>query len=287
MLAFAHIEKCGGTTLIYALRGLFMFDHFDVIPRKKNSVLFTADDMLAVLRLRRTVKSVSGHWIRLSSNLESVVPDVQYVTLLREPISRYVSEFRHFGQYAGCADDFEGWLEFPDRFNLQTKAIAGCEDLELAKELLATRFAHVGLVDRYDDFMRGLAILLQVPPGVLHYRVKNAASQRPGAEGPIVDLDRYARQIHERNHLDLKLYRYAKETLIPSLQARLAERTSPVTSTPPAPRSEFAIRVRVALNRVYRNLIYKPRFGYWPAIHWHPHFGPGPNRCEQPCTDAS
>jgi len=98
MLEVVHIEKCGGTTLIHALRRHFGLAHFDVIPRGKNSMLFTHEDLRSLLRLRPTVKSIAGHPVRVHSNLHELLADSRYVTILRDPVARYVSRI----SFANC-----------------------------------------------------------------------------------------------------------------------------------------------------------------------------------------
>lgn len=275
MLAFVHIEKCGGTTLIHVLRRCFMLDHFDVIPREKTSMVFDQQDLQLLLRLRPGVKSIAGHPVRLWSRLEEVVPGIRYVTLLRDPIARYVSDFRHFVDYVGYPNDFQRWLTRRERFNFQTRAIAGSENLDLAKQLLATRFAMVGLVERYDEFMRALSVLIGCHPDVLKYEIKNTASKRRCSPTAGLDVEQCTAQIVERNRLDLELYQYARQCVVPRLKAQLAA-ASPCAASGRARwrHGGLAGRLRVAANRAYRNLVYKPWVGRLPGPHVLPLYRP-------------
>lgn len=260
MLAFVHIEKCGGTTLVHTLRRAFGLDHFDVLPRDKSSHLFTSADLAQVLRLRPRVKSLAGHSIRLRSRLERVVPEVRYYTLLRDPVRRYVSDFYHFVDLLGFPDDFEHWLSLTDRHDFQTRAIAGTADVAAAKELLTSRFAAVGIVEEYDTFLDSLAGLAH-PRRLEHRsRVRNAADQRRGRHGK-VPLERFRDAIIARNRLDLELYDHVRRVILPEQEAR-RDRGGGSRSTGAA-RTIFG-SWRGLQNLLFRNLIYKPYLGYLP-----------------------
>jgi hypothetical protein len=263
MLAFVHIEKCGGTTLLHSLRRAFGVDHFDVMPRDKSSMLFGPDDMRALLALRSGARSIAGHTVRPRSNLESVVPDVRYYTLLRDPVARYVSDFRHFVDLLGFPDDFELWLGREDRRDFQTRAIAGTDDVEEAKRVLKERLALVGVVEEYADFLGKLRALAEPHHLSADYEVRNRASQRKSRRKPL-ELERFRERILEQNRLDLELYEYARSVVIPGQSLRFRGRLAEGAPEAPGASARVRERLRAWTNRAYRNLIYKPYMGYAP-----------------------
>ena len=96
MLAFCHIEKCAGTSWIYSLRRNFQVDHFDVIPNDKKSMILSRKDLNEIRILNPNIKSISGHSIKVYSQI-SQVPNIYYYTILRNPIDRYLSDYQHLG----------------------------------------------------------------------------------------------------------------------------------------------------------------------------------------------
>jgi len=267
MLAFVHIEKCGGTTLEHTLRRYFGCDHFDLIPRNPDAMLGTHEDLRRLFKLRPTLRSIAGHSVRRHCCFEEVIPNVTYITLLRDPINRYVSEFRHFVDVLNYPGNFEQWLDRDDRCNFQTKAIAGVEDASIAIKILEERFCLVGTVECYDDFIIHLAKLLRCNKADLWYQVKNRAVDRRRLK-PLPDLSQYHARIIENNQQDIELYKHVTNFLLPKMGVSASCKDFEL-----APFHSFGARsriiglVRLIINRVYRNLIYKPSIGYLPVPH--------------------
>jgi hypothetical protein len=269
MLAFVHIEKCGGTTLIDLLRRNLLFDHFDVIPRDRNSMLFSAADLQHLLAFRPTVKSVAGHSIRLESDLQSVVSQIQFITCLRAPERRYVSDYLHFVDRLDCDIEFPQWLQREDRHNFQTRAIAGKPDLPLAIQRLETRFSAVGVVERFPQFVSQVTSIVQTFANRRFdpwYEIQNTRQKRRGAVDAGQLLETYRDQIRDANNLDIQLYEHAINSLCPRQTDRFVKEVPPL----PSHRANWA-RLQDAqkrlLVRVYRNLLYKPHVGHLPLPH--------------------
>ncbi len=271
MLAFSHIEKCGGTTLIQVLRQTFVFDHCDVVPRATTTMQFSHDDVRDLLTLRPSIKSISGHSIRVACKLEAVAPEIHYYTSLRDPLKRYVSDYFHFVERLRFRGGFEAWLAREDRRNFQTKAIAGCADLERAKSLLADRFDVVGVVEQFDELFRHLRWLAWSTVGVdlgSFYQVANERRNpwraRHDEPDPLID---FGNEIREANQLDMELYEYATRKILPAQRTRLAKHVEklPIASRQaPSWWKRVRQRQRSLTYRVYRNCVYKPYMGRWP-----------------------
>lgn len=271
MLAFVHIEKCGGTTLARTFRRYFGCDHFDIIPRDPEAMLACHDDLRHVLSLRSSTRSVAGHPVRVQCQFEEVVPDIAYVTLLRDPIKRYVSDYRHFVEVLNHPADFERWLDREDRHNFQTRAIAGVDDADAAIEILRERFDLVGTVENYGLFVDNLAQLLRCDTSDLWYRVENRANDRRRSQ-PLPDLDKYYDRIAHNNRHDKKVYEYVLGTLAPAIDPATCQVFEARPFRPLLARSRLLGNARLTANRLYRNLVYKPSLGHLPVPHALKHY---------------
>ncbi len=283
LLTFVHIEKCGGTTVIDALRRTYLLNHVDVIPQDRSSMLYNSDDLRNLHRLRPRVVSVSGHTIRIHSNLDTVVPNVTYFTCLRDPIRRYLSEYYTYVERLGMAPSFRDWLDRTDRHNFQTRAIAGKPDLELAKKVLDEKFAVVGLLEEFGEFFARLSYTAQMATGRAIRPVRGLLNPRsPGNRSSLPSpqdlLDQFGDSIESANALDLQLYRYAKDTTIPRQRQKKPINPSFISDEGNRPETSWSFRIKtsasLALYRTYRNLIYKPYMGRWPMVHLLPDYQP-------------
>lgn len=267
IIAFVHIEKCGGTTLNNILRRNYLINHFEVILRDKNSSLFGPEDMRHLLRLNPRVTSIAGHVIQLSSNLESVVKDVKYFTLLRDPIKRYISDYQFGVDILKYPADFDAWLERTDRHNIMTKAIAGEENVEKAKKLISTKMSLVGIVEKYEEFLEGLRLLVWPDKLDISYEIKNIASQRKTKHFQQIDLIKYKKQLMKNNELDLELYNFVCADVLSKQREKILTEKSKTFVPKIVQYSRISSMARIFLNRIYRNLIYKPYVGQWPVPH--------------------
>jgi len=109
-LAFIHIEKCGDSTLIHMLRSIFGIYHCDIITKEYVSQLVSKSDFDRVSKLCPSTLSFAGHSIRLYHN-KDIKQDERtgFYTILREPVSRYISDFKPFGSCFSSVKNIEGW----------------------------------------------------------------------------------------------------------------------------------------------------------------------------------
>ena len=279
LLAFVHIEKCGGTTLIDALRRTFVLNHVDAIPRDSDAMLFRASDLRHLLRLRPRLASLSGHSIRIQSGLEEAFPKVAYFTCLRDPIRRYLSEYYYFVEKLGMPADFNRWLDRTDRHDFQTRSIAGVQDIGAARRILDERFAMVGVLEEFDEFFGRLRATVLGTTGAALLPIRGILNTRGGRSAlPSQEelLDRFGNLIEDANRLDLQLYRHAKEITIP----RQSEETGPALRDQARWTDEtgcvswLADYASLVLYRSYRNLVYKPYVNRWPGPHHLPAYSP-------------
>lgn len=217
LLAFVHIEKAAGTTLIHQLRLNFFLRHCDVAPLSiESNKIFRAEDMRVFLKINPAVMSIAGHAVQPISDLETLVPNIRYITILRDPIKRFVSQYQYWVEKLDRNLSFEEFLNHEDAINWQTKKMAGCEDINLAKSVLSNKFFLVGIVEEFDEFLILLTKKLKpfkFRPG---YKLQNVGGKTSLIRKDMSNyLDKYSDMIFQRNALDLELYEYVKNTIIP------------------------------------------------------------------------
>lgn len=217
ILAFVHIKKCAGTTLTHILRLNFFLRHCDVrCLSETSSGIFQAKDMNKLMRINPLVKCIAGHEVKPFGNLVITYPGIRFITLLRDPVQRYISQYHYNTEKLGSNLSFDDFLKTKRSFNKQTRAIAGSEDLVTAKDILNRFFFLVGIVEEFDEFLILLKKKLEplrFRPG---YRVQNVANKHSPMRRSIEkQLHKYHEQIIERNLLDIELYNYVKNDVLP------------------------------------------------------------------------
>jgi len=225
-----HIPKTGGTTLRKIIDKQY----------SESETWHAYDD----LPLKETVDQLSKKQLEKIEYIVAHFPfgvhryfsrPCTYITMLRNPIDRVVSEYYRARRNPNIPiyDEVQsmGLKEFVsnDDFalsnsNRQTLLVCGrkkgtpydleLDDLAKAKERLDKYFAVVGITEMFDESV----YLMKKELGWddIFYTKKNVARNRPNNESlsqKVVDT------IKERNRLDLELYSYAKEKLKKQVKA--------------------------------------------------------------------
>lgn len=217
ILAFVHINKAAGTTLTHVLRLNFFMTHVDVKAISKSSHgVFQSADMKKIMIINPFVRSIGGHAIKPFDDLSDKFPGIRYITLFRDPIRRTISHYQYSVEKHNSNFSFDEYLKLPASLNRQTRAIAGSEDIALAKEIISKRFLLVGIVEEFDEFLILLKKKLEPFKFRPSYKMQNVARK----DSPIRDhiymhIDRYQQKITERNFVDLELYDYIKNKVMP------------------------------------------------------------------------
>jgi hypothetical protein len=230
-LVFVHVPKAAGSTFTAILRhhypgaafdgGINVFQRFEqAIPRLEEA---GANPDLRAISAEVTYGLA-----------ERYLPDARYVTILREPVERTLSQFWFFkaGRGAGLVRPelpspgpnltLAGAFEARHLLdNLQTRMLCGLispfdplppNALDQAKRMLAERFLAVGTTERFDELLALLNLELGWP--TLPYR--RVQVNRNAREAPSPDQ---VRLLEEANLLDLELFAHADALMSAALAA--------------------------------------------------------------------
>jgi hypothetical protein len=107
MLAVVHIHKTAGTTLSGVLKHANGGTHCDVLAEDPQAPFFSAEDLRHLRRFYPRLRSILGHDVRAYSDLETVMPDIEWVAFLREPLTRTASHYQYDVQRGGVDLPFE------------------------------------------------------------------------------------------------------------------------------------------------------------------------------------
>jgi hypothetical protein len=258
VIGFVHINKTAGSSVKFVLRNSFGIHHCDVVTRNPDGV-FSDDELRFARRVVPGLRSISGHPLRHPS--AQLRGDLVYFTFVRNPVQRAASHFqeiqrgdwtrRHKYREAGGQKkpSLEEFAASPRWRNLQTRRIAGVEDVDRARTEIERHYFFMGLTERFQESMR---LLLQVCPYPLDPRYRrlrvapdNAVKQR------ILEDPGSRRLLEEANAVDQELYAWVRDVFYPSQRESAGELTHPG----PVEINETPWRYQVC--RAFNNAVYK------------------------------
>lgn len=219
LLAFVHIEKAAGTTLIHILRRNYCGRYMDIRPMTRTrEATFMANDLRLAMRINPLLACIAGHSLTPDSDLESVAPGIRYITLLRDPVDRYISQFRYWNRHLGKNETFAEFLEHQPAWNVQTRKFDNSGDVEGARRRLQEKFFQVGVVEQFDQFLALLRAALEPCSFDVRYQAQNTAGSDNRERDEL--LGQYGDEIRRVNADDIELYNFVREELIPADCAR-------------------------------------------------------------------
>ncbi len=218
MICFVHVERAGGTTLHTIFRNNHPFGYLPLTPRSiwanEDDHVFTLTQAQKFFRLCPFAVGFGGHTVRTYIDYASVLgKPVRYITYLRDPIARYISHYNYHRNVSGIDWTLDAFLREKRLHNFMTKRLAGCFDVERAKEQLEQRVAFVGLTDRFDESLLLLRAELGLPELNIFYEKQNASRIAHYEKDPELQKDETQQRIREVNALDIELYDFARNEL--------------------------------------------------------------------------
>lgn len=257
--AFAHVPKTGGLQVAWLLQRHFGARHLAVQPRQ--GTVYKATDLEFDLKLHRHVRSIAGHSLRPYIDFGKPGERLLWFTMLREPVSRYLSHYAHEIARGGKRDSLEMWMKKYHRGNWQVRMLAGEEDLARAIEVLEARIHCFGFVEQFDLSLALFRMALGWKNFHLGYKRRVNVADRNASASATEQAARLDSGLRSVNALDLQLYDYSLNTLWPRQLLRYGGETS--TLRPSAEvRASGQPELRHAVKRLeylaYRRVVYKP-----------------------------
>lgn len=223
---FFHIPKTAGRTLNSILRRQYPSDLIYWVNRPPTAAerVHRFQELPEAERAR--YRAITGH-VHLEF-ADSIPNPVSYVTMLRHPVDRVISQYHHIATHpkhpkydaikGGNVDLAEavstGLFSLTD--NGQVRGLCGIEQLkvghgqctvamlEAAKRNLTERFVVAGITERFDEMIQLLAHYFGWRK--LYYVRRGVASKRPTKDRL---PDETARVLRDCNELDALLYDFA------------------------------------------------------------------------------
>ncbi|MDC1505121.1 hypothetical protein N8475_08040 [Winogradskyella sp.] len=226
MIAFIHTYKTAGTSIKWIFRSSYGLRHLDItkwdeskIPHDSR-ILHSPDpinsvDLKRVIKYMPHVKSILGHEVMGFSDLEKVMPDIQYCTFMRDPIKQTASWFQYLINVGNRKElDFKSYMksEFPK--NRQVKMIAGKEDLDTALKIIKEKKIFMGLTERFDESLL-LFKKLYCPSLSISYSRRGIATDKSIFNELLEDEETY-QILLDSTKLDRKLYDIVQNEIFPN-----------------------------------------------------------------------
>lgn len=257
MLAFVHIEKTDGTSIFWILRSTFGIRHCDAQPwyARFTPTPFSPHDLRLLRRLYPRLESIAGHRITPYAGLEEVYPHIRYFAFLRDPLKRCASYFQYVTQLHGETRAFEDWIQTEFPRNMETKRLTGSDDVNAAVRMIEEKDIFVGLVERFDESLLLLKSRVANNLNISYERLNVAFDNTPAQH--LLRSERTRQMLVEANQSDLELHAYVEQQLYPAYRREYGTGLDQDVVNYQQNRGRFDRR-NVIVNRVYRNLVYKP-----------------------------
>jgi len=219
---FCHVPKTAGSSLNGELLPLLkpafhIFIDYAEVDAKPYAALFdeAVGRFIDAAHLRR-YRYATGHILAQHvERIASEVANVRPITLLRDPVARFVSDYRyqrspmHPGHEAFSAQfpTIEPYLELPGEWNkiaahLLPQALQEEADPEACAAYLMSTFAFIGIQELYPLTLRVLTTMAGSPQRPKVFRRLNAATP----ENPMELSPATEEAIRARNALDIAIY---------------------------------------------------------------------------------
>jgi hypothetical protein len=224
----------------------------------RDSYYFTARDLQTARKINPFLRAIGGHSVVPHGDLLNSPESLSFITQVREPVARAASQYRFWVSRMKRNTSWEAFLKHPVSQNFQVKKIAGCEDLDLAKENISKHFMLAGTVNQFDEFLVLLAKKLEMPLGSFTYRKQNVDMRPRNIQLPTSFFD----QLRERNWLDQQLYEWIETKLLVNYVAEYPGHfSSDLEEFRALQQVATSARIKPVMDSIYRNVYLKPVSG--------------------------
>jgi Sulfotransferase family len=252
-LFFLHVPKTAGTSFRFILENTFGMGHCHAghlgIPH------LSPEHLRFVRKVFPHLRSLAGH--NLLDPLQHGTSSFFYMTFLREPIARVISQYqdgvhRKDHTLRNGPETFEQALRRKEELeNLHVKMMAGARDLDKAKRFLE-KCDFVGLTEEFD---KSLQVLERLCPQRLKLSYKRKLVARDYAVRNSIRSDQSLLEMaRDHNRLDLELYAFARDEVFPRLcsRAKISEAGVPTYET-----LKTELQPGYQLGRLYNRLVFR------------------------------
>jgi len=198
--AFVHIEKTAGTSIIHMLRDTFSPGYIDVRPISHGNYWFMSKHLNWYLKYMPWIKVIGGHSVVPYTDLDNNYC-MKYFTVFRNPVDRYISQYRYWRSALGENIEFEKFIQINDSWNMQTKKISKNRKAISAIQTLQDKFTVYGVVEHMNLFLYDLSQFFQCD---LYMHHRNLTKNKTDRSDELKDT--YLEDIISRNQEDLRLY---------------------------------------------------------------------------------
>ncbi len=267
ILAYAHIAKAGGSTLIHQLRSHFGWRHIDVLYRgspRDAFPVYRSGDLNKDLRICPGLVSMAGHALTPSEDFGDNESRLSWYTFVREPKSRSFSQYLQDLRVGAmpASTTFRAWMDEEllgrRNRNAQTKQLSASESAVEAISMIAAKNMFVGITEMYDDSLRLFSLLRDLQGLPLGYgsakNVQASSKLRSEFSEREPDLESL---LEEHNREDLKLYQYVVQEYWPQMVKRAGGEHT-LNRTRLQALDAWGSKWRHAQNRLFRNVVYRP-----------------------------
>ena len=255
-MVYSHIPKTAGTTLNYILQGNFGSDLLSAKYRKGvNKAVYRYEDLSKDIRLYPNLKCITGHCIKPFVSFKEFESRFIWVTILREPKSRFISHYIH--QQANPDPQYKmdlvSWGKNFNRGNWMVKMIAGEEDVLAAIQIMEEKFSFIGFTEHFYDSLFLLKECLELE----RFEVVKTTSKMTTKDASLKkqlysQINVYEEFINESNALDIELYNHFYNKFRYHLESPKGNLEFSFSN------ADAAFKKNLFFYKLKNNLIYKP-----------------------------
>jgi hypothetical protein len=192
-------------------------NYFALSPDRIDYPIMSAQQLEKFIKsCKINVKGVGGHMIVPYTGYESVVKEpIFYFTFLRNPADRYLSFLNHRINRMKFDWDLEHFMGIDQFYNLQTRKLAGEENLQKAIDNIEAKVDFVGFMNKFDESLVLLKDKMNFTDFNIRYQKSNVLV-KPKIRYSYKELNQKEQdRVNENNQLDIQLYDYVENNIYP------------------------------------------------------------------------